>query len=329
MREATLGLNLPDNTGMKSLTLALAFGTAVTTTAIGLGVKPALATIDIVVDHCLQCTANDMKIIGLVSENSTITVKDKNGKVIWTGKGPIPPNKKIRIPPNTPGPVTVESSEDSDPSVNLLPVIQPLMGTTSRTTHTISSGSQATFGAMEYSLTGSFSAFDTNVIYEETASNYGEVTGAIPASSFHVNGSNSNDFFSLRLTNDGEYKFNLASAWSTVEPGANTIVPFSIPIVGEVSFNGSQDWIPFIGTAVGSVTFSDPLQESVALSFALETQAGSLTGTIFSNGVADCSVPEPTSTLSLLALGTLGAASTLKRKLKSSKSSEKETTKVG
>lgn len=40
-------------------------------------------------------------------------------------------------------------------------------------------------------------------------------------------------------------------------------------------------------------------------------------------------VPEPTSTLSLLALGTLGAASTLKRKLKPSKSNKKETTKVG
>jgi hypothetical protein len=39
-------------------------------------------------------------------------------------------------------------------------------------------------------------------------------------------------------------------------------------------------------------------------------------------------VPEPTSTLSLLALGTLGAASTLKRKLKPSKPSEKETTTV-
>lgn len=36
------------------------------------------------------------------------------------------------------------------------------------------------------------------------------------------------------------------------------------------------------------------------------------------------SIPEPNSTLSLLALGTLGAASTLKRKLKSSKSAEKE-----
>ncbi|WP_147069459.1 LamG domain-containing protein [Microcystis aeruginosa] len=41
------------------------------------------------------------------------------------------------------------------------------------------------------------------------------------------------------------------------------------------------------------------------------------------------SVPEPTSTLSLFALGTLGAASTLKRKLKPSQSTEKETTKVG
>ena len=39
-------------------------------------------------------------------------------------------------------------------------------------------------------------------------------------------------------------------------------------------------------------------------------------------------VPEPTSILSLLALGTLGAASTLKRKLKPSQSTEKETTKV-
>ncbi|MDB9421795.1 PEP-CTERM sorting domain-containing protein [Microcystis aeruginosa CS-563/04] len=39
-------------------------------------------------------------------------------------------------------------------------------------------------------------------------------------------------------------------------------------------------------------------------------------------------VPEPSSVLSLLALGTLGAASTLKRKLKSSQSTEKETTKV-
>jgi hypothetical protein len=40
------------------------------------------------------------------------------------------------------------------------------------------------------------------------------------------------------------------------------------------------------------------------------------------------SVPESSSTLSLLALGTLGAASILKRKLKPTKSTKKETTKV-
>ena len=46
-------------------------------------------------------------------------------------------------------------------------------------------------------------------------------------------------------------------------------------------------------------------------------------------GFASVKSPEPSSLLSLLALGTLGAASTLKRKLKPSKSTEKETTKVG
>jgi hypothetical protein len=40
-------------------------------------------------------------------------------------------------------------------------------------------------------------------------------------------------------------------------------------------------------------------------------------------------VPDPSSILGLLALGTLGAASTLKRKLKPSQSIKKETTKVG
>lgn len=40
------------------------------------------------------------------------------------------------------------------------------------------------------------------------------------------------------------------------------------------------------------------------------------------------SVPEPSSTLGFLALGTLGAGTAIKRKLKSSKSTEKETEKV-
>ncbi|TRT54224.1 MAG: PEP-CTERM sorting domain-containing protein [Microcystis aeruginosa Ma_QC_C_20070703_M131] len=49
---------------------------------------------------------------------------------------------------------------------------------------------------------------------------------------------------------------------------------------------------------------------------------------VFTRNGVPVPVPESTSTLGLLSLGTLGAASNLKRKLKSSQPSEKETTKV-
>ena len=55
---------------------------------------------------------------------------------------------------------------------------------------------------------------------------------------------------------------------------------------------------------------------------------GALSGTIFGAHIS-VNVPEPSSIIGLAVLSTLGAASTLKRKLKPSKSSEKETTKVG
>ncbi|MFN9734283.1 MAG: PEP-CTERM sorting domain-containing protein, partial [Microcystis sp.] len=59
------------------------------------------------------------------------------------------------------------------------------------------------------------------------------------------------------------------------------------------------------------------------------TQPATFTWESVSLGVdANKIIPEPSSILSILALGTLGAASTLKRQLKSSKSTEKETTKV-
>ena len=67
---------------------------------------------------------------------------------------------------------------------------------------------------------------------------------------------------------------------------------------------------------------------------------GAYSGTIFcasisvnvpSSGGKPCAapVPEPSSIIGLAVLSTLGAASTLKRQIKSSKPSEKETTKVG
>ncbi|GCA92866.1 PEP-CTERM sorting domain-containing protein [Microcystis aeruginosa] len=63
------------------------------------------------------------------------------------------------------------------------------------------------------------------------------------------------------------------------------------------------------------------------------------TAATFSNGVSSSAgsvtangievIPEPSSILGIITLGTLGAASTLKRKLKPCQSTEKETTKVG
>jgi hypothetical protein len=55
---------------------------------------------------------------------------------------------------------------------------------------------------------------------------------------------------------------------------------------------------------------------------------GSPSGTIFGAHIS-VNVPEPSSIIGLAVLSTLGAASTLKRQLKSCKTSEKETTKVG
>ncbi|CCI36758.1 PEP-CTERM sorting domain-containing protein [Microcystis aeruginosa] len=55
---------------------------------------------------------------------------------------------------------------------------------------------------------------------------------------------------------------------------------------------------------------------------------GAYSGTIFGARIS-VNVPEPSSIIGLAALGTLGAGATLKRQIKSSKPSEKETTKVG
>ena len=55
---------------------------------------------------------------------------------------------------------------------------------------------------------------------------------------------------------------------------------------------------------------------------------GAYSGTIFGAHIS-VNVPEPNSLIGLAVLSTLGAASTLKRKLKPSQSTEKETTKVG
>ncbi len=91
----------------------------------------------------------------------------------------------------------------------------------------------------------------------------------------------------------------------------------------EIDFLEAAGWtdadIDSLGQYVGDQTYNlNPAVNNISISDCFVCIASTLQA-----------VPEPTSTISLLALGTLGAASTLKRQLKSSKPSEKETTKVG
>jgi hypothetical protein len=110
---------------------------------------------------------------------------------------------------------------------------------------------------------------------------------------------------------------------------------------GSTYFLGSEVSDPFSDfytTGAGSIitapeiTFLNTARNSSAGGFSFPSITGNGNGRFgpnFQFQVVSTPVPEPTSILSLLSLGTLGAASTLNRKLKPSQSTEKETTKVG
>jgi hypothetical protein len=109
---------------------------------------------------------------------------------------------------------------------------------------------------------------------------------------------------------------------------------------GLTYFLGSEVYDPFSDRYTSSassivtapeITFLGTARNDSAGGFSFPSITGSSNGRFgpnFQFQVISTSVPEPTSTLGFLALGTLGAASTLKRQLKPSKSAEKETTKV-
>jgi hypothetical protein len=108
----------------------------------------------------------------------------------------------------------------------------------------------------------------------------------------------------------------------------NTRRDWSSGLIGSLPGGATTIDYPWFGNLVdrgNSIIFND-LHFEVRIT---STQPATFTWESVSLGVdANKIIPEPTSTLGILALGTLGAASTLKRQLKSSKSSEKETTKV-
>ncbi len=124
-------------------------------------------------------------------------------------------------------------------------------------------------------------------------------------------------------------------------PGFPDPNPFGVYINGNPlssSFSGAGRFPEYSASQSGIGGLLKPGQNWL---YVYQRDAGDgLSGTIFcasisvnapSSGGKPCAapVPEPSSIIGLAALSTLGAASTLKRQIKSSKPSEKETTKVG
>jgi len=118
--------------------------------------------------------------------------------------------------------------------------------------------------------------------------------------------------------------------------------PFGVYINGNPlssSFSGAGRFPEYSASQSGIEGFLNPGPNNWLYVYQRDA-GGAYSGTIFcasisvnvpSSGGKPCAapVPEPSSIIGLAVLSTLGAASTLKRQIKSSKPSEKETTKVG
>jgi hypothetical protein len=117
-----------------------------------------------------------------------------------------------------------------------------------------------------------------------------------------------------------------------------TLKSFALPSSQEIQFDITLNSSELLGFLPDTVPSDDPRvfvengKEQDITWPLLFAAASPPEGTTFTDKIFVVSdletTPEPTATLGFLALGTLGAASTLKRKLKQSKSPEKETTKV-
>jgi len=125
-------------------------------------------------------------------------------------------------------------------------------------------------------------------------------------------------------------------------PGFPDPNPIGVYINGHAlnsSFSGAGRFPEYSASQSGIAGLLNPGSDNWLYVYQRDA-GGGLSGTIFcarisvnvpSSGGKPCAapVPEPSSIIGLAVLSTLGAASTLKRQIKSCKTSEKETTKVG
>jgi hypothetical protein len=260
---------------MKNRTLAVTLGTAVITTAIGLGVNPASAApcdntqvVTVPYTWTLSQTTGPGK-------NNISVFQENNGPIGNTTSGNGVLNGGFNI------------AKIFNPPINFCQQLDPLPQNVTLNITGILDGIYANTtlgGTLQGAIIETYTKSDASI-------------DLLPAFPQQVQGTGSGDF-----------------SWTNT---ANKAVGIG--------------FLPYTGTLNVSTKFgfgSGTLGDFITL-FSQLRISGSLIQPTTVNIRYTVPVPEPTSTLSLLALGTLGAASTLKRKLKSSKSTEKEKTKVG
>ncbi|CCI31747.1 hypothetical protein MTo_02631 [Microcystis aeruginosa NIES-1211] len=130
---------------------------------------------------------------------------------------------------------------------------------------------------------------------------------------------------------ESSFRFKSLTNAIYLAPGDYSVIAYGLDKSGDAYGEGGQ--LPAGGNVsnIGFTPFEFVTASSPAYPSAGDANTA-LSGASFRYNLGNTtstSVPEPSSILSLLALGTLGAASTLKRQLKPSQSTEKETTKIG
>lgn len=216
------------------------------------------------------------------------------------------------LPKGTRGRVTVtiiKGTESEEGAANVASLGAP-QGNEGRTVATVSAGSTATLGATTFSLSGGFTALDTSADYNPASPTYGRISGYVPASLLHINGSDAHgNTLTLSLSSNPTFSLNLESVWNYID--ANGTVTGQTASIALSSLSGIADYdgipISFTGTATGTETFNDPGFDSnpaigldpaiddYTFSFDLTLASGqTITGTINATG-PEYLVPESAS----------------------------------
>ena len=170
----------------------------------------------------------------------------------------------------------------------------------------------------------------TTILSDPLSTNNNDFHGVPGREFYDVYYSNSDGTFNL----DGEF-LTISGVFNATSPAGGGL---NLAEIGLNFATGASEFGNFVAsfTALGDNGFPETVIRAIDSDLLTHTTMGNTVGQTerlrvtlgFLSSSVPVAVPEPSSLLSFLILGTLGTTSVFKRKLKSSKSPEKETEKV-